>query len=589
MDDYFHEYLNRIKDAVESASALGRLSKWLSKHTRLAGKPYSFVGHEFQAAIVDETHPNMVVKKPSQVGLSELTARLALGFLAVSPDTVSIYTLPTVNEALRFSKSRIDPVITNSPYLKRLIVPGNDSSSFKQIGSSQLFMAGTFGKALISIPTDLLINDELDFSNPEVIVTAESRLSHSRFFDEKLEIRGIRRKFSTPTVPQVGVSDLFDKSDKRHRLVKCKHCGHWFWPNFLLHVRVDGFDGTMQNITYSDVLRLADRNLMDTARLLCESCHGVIDKANLQPEYREWVAESPESKHVRGYQVSPFDLPEYHTAATLLRKKLEFKEEEGHFRNFSLGLEYADASNSVNPTAVRDNTCLQPVFPDSANTTGAVLGLDVGKTSWLVIGKQDHVTQELHILWAEQINIRYGEDDKLYQTVVERILQFNVHKGVCDGMPFTDTILRIRNRFDPGLVMPNMYTLHDRKLPPYIVKPDYSQIDSNRTKTLDMLVRKINNHRVKFASFAELPFVEQHLQGMKRVDRLDDDGAFKSEWVKVGPDHYFHALNYLNMAAEEVEIRYGSTFSPGVGIVKTEVGKRVEKEKPVDPLHLFKR
>jgi hypothetical protein len=138
-----------------------------------------------------------------------------LGFVAISPDTVGIYTLPTVHEALRFSKSRIDPVIRGSKYLSSIIVNGNDSSSFKQLGTSQIFMAGTFGKALISIPTDILLCDEVDFSNPEVLVTAESRLSHSRLTNDELDIRGIRRKFSTPTLPQMGISALFEKSDQR--------------------------------------------------------------------------------------------------------------------------------------------------------------------------------------------------------------------------------------------------------------------------------------------------------------------------------------------------------------------------------------
>ncbi len=593
MDEYYKEYIHRVRDAVESSSALGRLSHWLTKHTTLAGKKFSFKDHEYQEAIVDSTHPNQAVKKPSQVGLSELTARLILGFLAVSPDTVGIYTLPTVNEALRFAKSRMDPVIKGSKYLSNMISPGNDSSSFKQLGSSQLFMAGTFGKALISIPTDLLVNDELDFSNPEVIATAESRLSHSRFFDEILDIRGIRRKFSTPTVPGVGVSDLFDKSDKRYRLVKCKHCGHWFWPNFLVHVVVQGYDRIMDEITYAEVLHLDSRGLIETAQLLCEKCHGPITRTNLGAEYRDWVAERPHVRHVQGFQVSPFDLPAYHSPASLLRKKLEFKEEEGHFRNFSLGIEHSDASNSILPNAVKDNTTIRPQYPDSTSAYGCVMGLDVGKTSWLLVGKPmlNPGTMEttIHVFWAEQVNIRTGEEDILFETVVERIKQFRVSKIVCDSLPYTDTIIRICKRFPTGLALPCMYVLTDRKLPPYIVKNDETSVDANRTKTINSIVRKVNNNQVKFAKFPDIEVLEKHLQGMKRVDRILDDGSVDSQWVKSGPDHYFHALNYLNMAADMVGASIVSGFSPGVGIVKTVVGKNVKDDRVIDPLHLFNK
>ncbi len=585
------EYLGRIKDAVESKTALGRLSSWLEKHTTIGGRRFSFKDHEFQIDIVDSPHPDVAVIKPSQVGLSEGTARLYLGFLAVSPDTVGIYTLPTVNEALRFSKSRIDTIIKGSKYLSSAVNPGSDSSSFKQVGSSQAFMAGTFGKALISIPTDLLVNDEVDFSNPEVLVTAESRLSHSRFYNEVLDIRGIRRKFSTPTLPQIGIADAFDKSDMRRRLVKCKHCGKWFWPNFLQHVVVQGYDNSMEEITYLDVQDLEDRGLLKTAKLLCEHCHNPVSQQDLGPDRREWVAEKPHIVAREGYSVSPFDLPAYHSPTSILRKKIQFKEEEGHFRNFTLGLPYADASNSVLPDAVRKNTILLPAYPGTTNHYGCVAGLDVGKTSWLIIAVPYRVSgvTELHVIWTEQIKVNQQSEDQLFSTVVERFRQFRVVKAVCDAMPFTDTILRIQAQFAEQLVLPCMYTLTDRKLPNFQVKDSDNSLEANRTKSLNSLVKRVNNNLVKYAKTPDIKTLESHLQGMKRVDRLGDDGTWKSEWVRSGPDHYFHALNYTNMAAEMCEDILHTGWAPVPNVVQAIVGGRVESESPADPLQLFSK
>jgi hypothetical protein len=581
------EYLGRLKDSIERTSALGRISYWLEKNTTLAGKPFSFKGHEFQREIVDETHPNACVIKPSQVGLSECTARLMLGFVAISPDTVGIYTLPTVHEALRFSKSRIDTVIRSSRYLSSIIIGGSDSSSFKQLGTSQIFMAGTFGKALISIPTDILLCDEVDFSNPEVLVTAESRLSHSRIFNEELEIRGIRRKFSTPTLPQMGVSALYDKSDQRRRLVRCKHCGHWFWPNFLHHVVVPGYSGDMAEITYLEVQDLDDRGLLTQAKLLCEKCHGIITKENLRPEYREWVAEFPHVKHSRGYSVSPFDLPDYHTPTSILRKKLEFKEEEGHFRNFTLGLGFADASNSVLPGVVKANTNLAPSYPDSTSAYGCIMGLDVGKTSWLTVGKL--VGDHLHVIWTEQIKIGINREDELYNVVCLRMQQFRVIKLVCDAMPYTDTMLRIQGRFAPGQVMLCTYTLTDtRTAISRLRETDYT-LEANRTKSIDVLVKKLNTGKVKFAALPDTNLIESHLQGMKRMDRLSPKGEVVAEWLKASPDHYFHSLNYLNLASREIESSWANEWSPGLGITQAMAGSQAEKDRPSDPLHLFRK
>jgi len=587
LNNFAQEYVNRLKDAIASTSALGRVSSWLEKHTTLHGKPFSFKDHEFQKDIVDDTHPNSVVTKPSQVGVSECICRLGLGFIAISPDTVAIYTLPTVYESLRFSKSRIDPVIRGSRTLSELMVPGGDSASFKQIGSSQLFMMGTFGKAIISIPTDILISDEIDFSNPEVLVTAESRLSHSRIYNEELDIRGIRRQFSTPTLPNMGVAAKFDKSDQRRRLVRCNHCNSWFWPNFLEHVVVAGFDGSMYEITYLEVQSLESRGLLETAKLLCPSCRHPIKKADLGPENREWVAEYPERKDIRGWAVSPFDLPKYHNPTSLLRKMLQYKEEIGHFRNFTLGLPFADASNSVMPGRVKECATLMPINPESGGIRGTVMALDVGKTSWLMVGRNNG--SDLDVIWYEQIKLVQDLDDALFETVVNRIIQFGVELAVFDAQPYTDTMLRIQRRFSAGQVLLAMYTLTDRRTAISQVRESDYTLEINRTKALDAVVKRVNNRHVKFARLPDLDLLEAHLQNSKRVDRTEENGDVVSEWVKAGPDHYMHCLNYLNLAATRMQASYSEMWTPRLSIMTATVGKNVPEESPADPLTLFRK
>lgn len=583
------EFVNRLKDQIERTSALGRLSLWLEKRTMIHGRPYSFRGHEYQRDIIDDNHPNSGVIKPSQTGLSEGAARLCVGFLAVSPDTVAIYTMPTVNEALRFSKSRVDPIIRNSPYLTSLMQGGNDSASFKQIGSSQLFMAGTFGKALISIPTDLLINDEIDFSNPEVLITAESRLSHSRLHNEELDIRGIRRKFSTPTLPQMGISAFYENSDQRQRLVRCRHCDKWFWPEFLRHVTVRGFDGPFEELSYLEVQALDERGLLETAQLLCPHCRHGISKTNLQPHYRCWVAKYPTVRHARGWAVSPFDLPDYHSPSSLLRKMLEYKEQTGHFRNFTLGQAYADASNSVLPNTVARNASLRPIHPDLA--TGdfeTLIGIDIGKTSWLVVGRPHG--NELHVLWAEQIRISRNDEDGLYTTVVQRIEQFNAVKVVVDAMPYTDTMLRLQARFTPGQVLLCTYSVGEKRAVVFSLNERDHVLEANRTKSVDTLVKRLNTDRVKFAQMKEGPLIEGHLQGMKRVERVLDNGEVSADWVKSAPDHYFHALNYLNLAAMQTETKWAEAYLPSFTITPAYIGRQYLAENPeksADPLNLF--
>lgn len=568
------EFLDRIKDTLDRQSALGRLSVWLEKNTFLHGRPYSFKGHEFQRDIVDSKHNDAVVIKPSQVGATEFITRLVLGFLAVESDTVAMYLLPTVGEAQRAAKSRIDPIIATSPYLRTIISAGSDSSGFKQIGSSQLITGGTFGKAVISVPTDLLTIDELDFCNPAVVATAESRLTHSRFVDEHTGTRGIKRKWSTPTAEGFGVHGLFAQSDQRHRQVRCR-CSHWFWPEWLKHVVVDGWDDEFSKMTYMDAIQIEERGLLDTARIICPACHAPMKRAQLEEENREWVADFPERKTLQGWHINPFDLPAYHTPASITRKLISYGTEVGHFRNFVLGVAYSDASNSVVDEAVERNCVLEPVPPEVAKSlgiSGCVAGLDVGKTSWIVIARPNLVDHGVDVIWAQQLRLRRDDGEDLYAQVMHLLDYFGVIKLVSDAMPYTDTVLSIQAARPQGWVIPNYYGLQDKKLPNFVVKDedkDMPSLLSHRTKSLNSLAASMNSGKMRFPAHAEMKLVRRHLQGMKRVDRPEEG---YSEWVKSGDDHYFHALNYLNMAADIVFKDNTSGFAPRPSIHQVVVG-----------------
>ena len=489
------------------------------------------------------------------------------------------------------TKSRFDPVIESSKYLSSIIKSGNDSSKFKQIGSSQLFTGGTKGKAIISIPVDYLSIDELDFCDQEKVATAESRMTHSRFIDDATGIRGIKRKWSTPTAIGVGVDKLFDMSNQLRRLVKCKSCQEWFWPQFLKHVVVKGWDKPMDEMTYVDAMGLDKVGHLKSAKLLCENCHGVVTKANLMPDYREWVASYPSRTSKEGWHISPFDLPDYHTPQSILMKMIDYGNNVNHFRNFVLGIAHSDASNSVLDTAIDESTVIRPVPPEQAaaqGIRGCVAGLDIGKTSWLIIGKPDFVTRNIDILWVEAIRLRDDTGNDLVSTVLQRIAQYKVMRMVCDATPYTDSILTIQERMPEGWVMPNYYTQNDKKLPMYVVNEKEWSLSSNRTKTLNLTAKKANMQTFRWPTLPEMSTVRTHLQGMKRVDRIGDTGEEESDWVRSGDDHYFHALNYMNMAFE-IEAEQCGGWSPVPTVKEVVVGETFEVEAKLKQIYEDRR
>ena len=342
---------------------------------------------------------------------------------------------------------------------------------------------------------------------------------------------------------------------------------------------VPGYDQSLAEISASDIIDLDSRGLVAEAKLLCENCHNPITKANLGPEYREWVPEFPSVMHLRGYSVSPFDLPAYHSPASILRKKVEFKDEEGHFRNFVLGIGYADSNNSVIKDVAKDNIKTVRQTPDVVTISGLCIGIDVGKTSWLTVGKEiDGVT---HVFWAETIRIGANQEDNLFDVVVKRVKQFRAIKVVIDSQPFTDTVLRIQKQFPPGLVWLATYNLDGKKTRTMAVDEKNGVIDANRTKTLNTLVKRLNTGRVWFSNMPEIPTIDAHLQGMKRVDRVSAAGEETSDWVKTGADHYFHSLNYLGMALEQVGSSIGTLWYPPTSITSAFPGRMAELTKAV--------
>lgn len=577
MNPIAQQFLDRIRDARESTTgSLGRLSHWLEKHTTLNGRPYSFRDHEFQRDIIDDKSTTMVVLKSSQVGLSEVSARMTLGLLATNASCVAIYGLQTVAFSSRFTKSRIDPIIAGSPTLSAMTVSASDSASFKQFNNgAQLHGAGlSHGISVISVPAWALVVDELDFCDPQSVATAESRLSHSSFYNEETGVRGIRRFFSTPTVPDYGVSKLFDQSNQRQRLVKCRHCSEWFWPNLLEQGVVDGWDRAMVEITAVDVMQLEERGLLHTARLLCPSCHGVITAQNLGPDRRAWVAKRPGVTRVSGWQVSPFDLPAYHTVETLLRKLVEFGDSAtNHWYNFALGIPYANSLNSVVDGIVAQNTVVTPITPEQAKVGGVggcVVGLDVGKISWIVIGKV--IDKELHILWVEQIRLRTEDGSDLEGRVLELLRAYRVVVGIMDALPYTDTILRIIAQYPA--IRAAEYSIRDKTLPMMVAPEDSDIAKMNRGKTISYLVRRVNSGQVKFPRINETAIVAAHLRALRQVERIKENGEVVQEWVSTGPDHYGHALNYCNMAAQSLMDTIAVSYTPPTTIRQARPGSR---------------
>lgn len=97
--------------------------------------------------------------------------------------------------------------------------------------------------------------------------------------------------FSTPLLPGMGIDAEMAESRRHHRMCKCVHCNHWFWPSFLEHCRIPGHDVDWLSVTKSQLCKNALERYDD---LVPEKCGGIPTSH----EYREWICENPDSGHI---------------------------------------------------------------------------------------------------------------------------------------------------------------------------------------------------------------------------------------------------------------------------------------------------
>jgi phage terminase large subunit GpA-like protein len=163
-------------------------------------------------AIYEDQHDFIVVRKPSQVGMTEFNINTAL-FVA---DTgyagrgVALVVLPTGEMAERVSQARFAKAINDSQYLRRRARPGSGpikapaNVQRRSIGKGLVYVVGSEQESQFAgIDADVAICDEFDLMAEDTLSLIQVR---TRFSPAPRII-----VTSTPTVADFGVSFLYDR------------------------------------------------------------------------------------------------------------------------------------------------------------------------------------------------------------------------------------------------------------------------------------------------------------------------------------------------------------------------------------------
>jgi hypothetical protein len=504
--------------------------EWSENKRLLNGKQFTLVKHPFLIEIYKDLSKQIVIQKAAQMGVSEYALNRSLWFCESSRGNV-IYTLPTASDCSDFSKMRLNPILDENdwenPEADR---PEVDNVKMKQVGSRFLILKGSFdARHAISIPSDMNVHDEVDFSKGEIINQYKARLGHSEFAWELF--------ISTPTLPETAINKMFLESDQRHWHVTCPNCK-------AEHKLCCGYP-----------------DLIIDNEFRCPVCKAVLDRSA-----GRWIATFPErEKH--GYHISRLIAP-WVTAKQIFEFKASFHKIKD-FYNLVLGMPYAGEDMPLDMKTL--NECGDERINLHVRDEGCTAGVDQGNEVHVVVSKTVGGNKK-QVVWVEKIPI-----DLAYQMLEQYMDQFKIHTLVIDAMPNTASARQLALKF-PGRVFLCYYK--DGMVDP--IKWDFANhtVLANRTESLQKMCQRFHSQEVVLPVHEKLSEYKKHLTNLVTVI---EENTFTGEkimkFTKTGDDHFAHANNYDDIAQAR-----GMRARVIVHRLDLEDKKKAEEEKPKEGL-----
>ncbi len=224
------------------------VSEWADRHRLLSPRASAEPGRyrtdrtPYIRAIVDALSPTnptrrVVVMKSAQVGFTE-GGNNWIGYVIHHAPGPMLAVQPTVELAKRFSRQRIDPLISESPALRERVKPARSRDAGNTVLSKE-FPAGLLvitgansAVGLRSMPARYLFLDEVDAYPPSAdeegdpVALAEAR---TRTFSWRSKVF----LGSTPTIHGLSrIEREYEATDQRRFFVPCPHCEEKQWLRF---------------------------------------------------------------------------------------------------------------------------------------------------------------------------------------------------------------------------------------------------------------------------------------------------------------------------------------------------------------------
>ena len=502
-------------------------------HINARMEAMNFVDKPYLVDIYSDYEDQMVIKKAVQCGATEFLILTSISFAELGFS--SLYVLPTRQVRDKFVFNRVDVPFNSVPYYRERLKGSKgktDNVGLKQYGNGTLNYVGSESiNEFVEFAADVLIVDENDNCNQKNLTLALGRLDSSLL---KYIVR-----VGKPTWRNYGIDLEYELTDKKQWFIKCVHCGDLQGIDFFKHV-VREIDKESYELIDPEWSEESSQDI----RVYCLNCDKGLDRL----KGGEWVNEF-ERRGKSGYHLSQL----FVSTVSIREIFLEFERAINDssrlqvFYNEKLGLAYTPQGISIT-WELLDKLIKEYTIPFSRDDLvgNVFIGVDVGKV--------------LHYVIAERLSMNES-----------RIIDFGVvgdfsglrllfirwkPKGIgIDLDPEVREAKRFRDNYPSHTWLVDYVGMKQDATTARDPMIDHIEriVKVDRTQTLDIVSKNILNEEYWFPKNVKsisplskgITDLYHHLSNSVRV--LDEERQ-RSYWKKVGEDHFFHALNYLEIA-----------------------------------------
>jgi hypothetical protein len=498
------------------------------------GDPLDYsVNHEFLKQYLRDFSSELCVIKSSQTGITTSSIVKCLYLANIDQSELwgslfgrrnksgirIIYTFPTERDVGEFSSTRFRPMIQNSERLVKMIGRGIDASLRRRIGRSIVSFRGTQSeRQAISTPADLIVTDELDFSDQVVVDAFDSRLSHS-------DLRWWW-KFSTPTIPNYGIDAEYQKSNQYRWIVKCQHCGR------------------RQQVMYPTSVKKKRVGKSTVSFWGCRSskCGKELDRTQ-----GVWVPKY-ENRDYHGYYIPPSICP-WIQPSHIESSRKRYRTEKG-FMNYALGRAYSTGEDVITRelllNRIEFGEGYHPIFDNAV-----YMGVDQGDILHFTISRSRNNRRE---------TIKTGTRSS-FAEIGALMNEYHVKMCYIDGMPNKKSAQDLASDFYGRVKLVFYHEFIDDDNVRDMPKLEHG-VTVDRTGALDMSAESWRSGRSVMVLDRNIqsiipmevdnPDGDGFIQQMGNMTRDEEEnvktGKVKYVWRRTGPDHFRHADSYCFLA-----------------------------------------